>query len=1060
MSQKYDFKNLLRWRCIGPFRGGRVVTVAGDPTDIGTFYFGACAGGVWKTTDAGNYWQNISDGYFNTSPVGALAVAHSDPNVIYAGTGESTIRIDVSTGDGVYKSTDAGESWQHMGLTDTRVISKIRVHPNNPDLVYVAAFGHPFGPNEDRGVYRSKDGGQNWEKILFQSDKAGAIDLTMDPRNPRILYVTMWEAYRSFSNIVSGGPGSRIYKSADGGDSWTDITENEGLPKGVLGKMAIAVSPAKTGRVWALIEAEKNGLYRSDNGGKTWQLLNSERKLIERAWYFTHITADTVDPDTIYVNDLGFYKSMDGGKTFETIDTPHGDNHDLWIDPVNNRRMIQGNDGGGNVSLNGCESWSSIYNQPTAQFYRIDVDNQYPYRVYGTQQDNTSVSVPSSSRNHAIPWSDCYIAGTGESGYIAAHPDDPNIVFVGAIGSSPGGGNSLQMYDHRHGQVRLVNVWPESNEGYGASADKYRFAWTYPIVFSPHDSNVLYAGGNQVMKTTDMGNSWEPISPDLTVADPETLKPSGGPINWDAIGAETYATVFAFVASQHEKGVLWAGSDDGLIHVSKDEGGHWENVTPADLPAFTQVHCIEQSPHDAGTVYVAGTRYKLDDYQPLLFKTNDYGQSWTKIIDGIPATDFTRVIREDPERRGLLYAGTETGLYISFDDGAHWERFQLNLPVTPIYDMRVKNNDLVVGTHGRSFWILDDLTPLHQMNGNVETAVSHLFTPRTTVRPKPYWFENWVGGKPGKNYGIGFGHVTPYYEEKSPEGAKQRNFLDAGENPPEGVIITYHLKEKVEGAVALVFRTMAGDEIVRFVPKPEESEKDEKKAPDPNKPSLYMPANAGMNRFIWDMRYATGPKVTLKMGGSTPRGPRMTPGEYQVQLEVNGAVQTAVFNIVKDPRLDATQADLEAKFNLLMEIRKIMSTANGAINKNLDLANQLDGWAKKVKGHDQESDITEMAEAIKKRLSANLETLVIPDLKSEWDTMNKGVRLLGKLSSLVPVVEGADYAPTTQSHEFFAEISGKINTQLEEFDGIVLSDVAAFNKLIAESGVHALIPAG
>ncbi|MEM7116711.1 MAG: glycosyl hydrolase [Chloroflexota bacterium] len=1053
MSQTYDLTNLLRWRCIGPFRGGRVVTVAGDPNDIGTFYFGACAGGVWKTTDAGTYWHNVSDGYFNTSPVGALAVAHSDPNVIYAGTGETTIRIDVSTGDGVYKSTDGGESWQHMGLNDSRAISKIRVHSNNPDLVYVAALGHPFGPNEERGVFRSQDGGVTWDKILYQSDKAGAIDLTMDPRNPRILYATMWEAYRSFSNIVSGGPGSRIYKSTDGGDSWTDISTNEGLPKGTLGKMAIAVSPAKTGRVWALIEAEEHGLYRSDNGGKSWERLNEERKLVERAWYFTHITADSTDPDTVYVNNLGFYKSTDGGKTFATIDTPHGDNHGLWIDPVNNRRMVQGNDGGANVSLNGGESWSTIFNQPTAQFYRIDVDNQYPYRVYGTQQDNTSISVPSASPNHVIPWADCYVAGTGESGYIAVHPEDPNIVFVGAIGSSPGGGNALQMYDHRSGQIRLVTVWPESNEGYGASADKYRFAWTYPIVFSPHDSNVLYAGGNHVFKTTDRGNSWQPISPDLTVADPETLKPSGGPINWDAIGAEHYATVFAFIESQHKAGVLWAGSDDGLLHISKNGGASWDNVTPAEMPAFTQIHCIEQSPHDPATVYVAGTRYKLDDYQPLLFKSNDYGQSWQKIINGIGVTDFTRVIREDPARRGLLYAGTEVGLYISFDDGANWQKFQLNLPVTPIYDMKIKENDLVVGTHGRSFWVLDDLTPLHQISDETMAADSHLFAPRTTIRQWPYWFEEWVGGNPGKNYGVTFGHVTTYTENKSAEGAKTRHFLDAGENPPNGVIVTYYLKEKSEGKVSLRFLTAAGKEIVAFEPKPAEKPKDKKDA----KP-LYMPTNAGMNRFIWNMRWATGTKVEgLKAGGSTPRGPRVPPGDYQVELSVGDVVQTAVFSITKSPALSSSDADLDAKFKLLMEIRGVMSQANEAVNRNLNLAGQLDGWVKRVAGHEKESEITDAANALKEKLSTNLNTLIIPDLRSEWDVMNKKIRLIGKLASLVPVVEGADYAPTTQSYEFFAEISGKINTQLEEFDNIMLSDVAAFNALIAENEISALV---
>jgi photosystem II stability/assembly factor-like uncharacterized protein len=1060
MSDHYDLQGLLKWRCIGPFRGGRVVAVAGDPSDPATFYFGACAGGVWKTTDAGMYWENVSDGYFNTAAVGALAVSEADPNVIYAGTGETTIRIDVSTGDGVYKSTDGGHSWQHMGLADSRAIAKIRIHPHNPDLVYVAALGHPFGPNETRGVFRSTDGGQNWQKVLYHSDKAGAIDLSLDPRNPRILYAATWEAYRSFWNISSGGPGSRLYKSSDGGDTWQDISGHEGLPTGILGKMAVAVSPAKAGRVWALIESQQYGLYRSDDGGQHWSRVSDSRSLLERAWYYTHLTADPQDPDTIYVNNLSFHKSTDGGHTFQEIDTPHGDNHDLWIDPKNPRRMIQGNDGGATVSLNGGESWSSIYNQPTAQFYHVAVDNQYPYRVYGTQQDNTSVSVPSMSDNRAIPWADCYLAGTGESGHIAVHPEDPNLVYVGAIGSSPGGGNCLQRYDHRTKQIRLITTWPESNEGHGAENLRYRFAWTYPILFSPHDANTLYVAGNRVFKTTDEGHSWQPISPDLTRADPATLKPSGGPINRDSIGAETYATVYAFIESPHQAGLFWAGSDDGLIHLSRDGGKSWHNVTPPDLPEWTMICTIEPSPHDPATVYVAATRYKLDDYQPYLYKSSDYGQSWQKITTGIAGHDFTRVIRADPARAGLLYAGSETGLYLSFDDGASWSRFQLNLPVCPIHDLVIKNNDLIAATHGRSFWILDDLTPLHQLSAEIMAGPAHLFRPRATVRPRAFLFEDWISAKAGKTYLFGFGHVTPYYETKTPEGASLQKFLDAGQNPPDGLIVTYYLQEKPAGEATLTFLTAEGQEISRFTTKPADSEAaaETKKEQPPD--TLYIPGQAGMNRFIWNMRYPAGTRVSGKdVSASTPKGPRLVPGRYQVKLTAGQHSQTVTVEVCQDPRVTTSQADLQAQFELLMNIRNKISEANAAINRSRDLQQQLEGWSRRVREQAEAAAILEAAEALTNKVAAIEEILIKPGLRSTYDMINHGVRLVGKLNNLQGVVASADFAPTEQSVQVFEKLSGLIDEQLLALHELIETEVAAFNALVRERGIDALIPA-
>ena len=713
----------MRFRCIGPPRGGRVVAVAGDPTEPAVFYFGAVAGGIWKTEDAGATWENVSDGYLKTSSVGALAVSDSDPSVVYAGLGESTIRADVSYGDGVYKSTDRGRSWTHLGLADTRHVSEIRIHPRDPDRVYVAALGHAFGPNPERGVYRSTDGGARWERVLYLDEHTGAADLALDARNPTILYTSLWRVHRNFWELASGGPGSGLWRSTDGGTTWTEITPNLGLPAtAVLGKIGVAASPARDGRVWALVESDAApGLYRSEDFGETWTLASDRQELRYRPWYYMHVFADPRDEDTVYVNNLRMWKSTDAGAHFTPLPTPHGDNHDLWIDPRDNRRMIQGNDGGANVSFNAGASWSSIYNQLTAQLYTVDTDGRAPhYLVYGTQQDNSSIGVPSNANDGAITWADCRVAGTGESGYVAVDPRDPDVVYVGAIGSSPGGGGALQRYDHRTGQIRLVNVWPEHHGGMGPGELRYRFGWTFPILFSPHDANVLYAGGNRVFRSTDEGQSWEPISPDLTRAAADKLGPSGGPITLDTSGAEHYCTLYALAESPHEPGVLWAGSDDGLVHLSRDGGRSWRDVTPPDLPEWSFVRTVEPSPHAPGTLYLAATRYKLDDPAPYLYRTADYGETWREITGSgsgdlaIPADDFTRVIRADPGCPGVLYAGTETGLYASLDDGATWRRWRSNFPVTPVYDLKVEGTDLVVATHGRSFWILDDLTPLHR----------------------------------------------------------------------------------------------------------------------------------------------------------------------------------------------------------------------------------------------------------------------------------------------------------------------------------------------------------
>ena len=879
----------LHWRCIGPPRGGRVVAVSGDYHDAMTFYFGACAGGIWKTTDGGTYWECVSDGYLTSATIGALAVAPSDSNVIYAGTGETTIRIDVSFGDGMYKSTDAGRTWKHIGLENTKQIGEIRIDPNNPNLVYVAAFGDAFGPNSDRGVYRSTDGGSNWERILYQSDKAGAIDLSMDPSNPRILFAAMWEANRKFWHLSSGGPGSALFRSLDGGDTWEEVSLNHGFAKGLLGKIGVSISAAKQGRVFALVEGDEDntGLYLSEDYGLSWKLTCPNRDLIHRPWYYTHIFSDPVQADTVYVTNYQMWKSTDGGVSFNEITTPHGDNHDLWIDPLNPSRMIEGNDGGACVSYNGGNSWSSIYNQNTAQFYRMDIDNQYPYRVYATQQDNTSISVPSQTEWGMITLGDTTLPGTGESGFIAVHPEDANIVYIGAVGSSPGGNGALQRYDHNTRQMKLINVWPEESTGLAPKDLKYRFAWTFPIIFSPHDVGTIYVGGNHVFRTRDEGMSWDCISPDLSRNDIEKLDFSGGPLTRDSAGAEQYASCASVVESIHRKGELWASTDDGLVHVSRNEGETWENVTPNEMPEWAYVGNVELSTHDPDTIYVSATRFKLSDYKPYLFKSSDSGRTWAVISQSLPQNEITRVVREDIKKPGLLFTGTETGIFVSNNDGDTWDRMQGKFPVVPVYDLKIKDDDLVVATHGRSFWILDDISPLRSVS--VNSSNCELIAPRAAIRQNIHWSAGIFNGD-GKDYSPAFGVNGTSYMTELPDGRKERKYLDTGENPPLGAILYYWLDEKSVGKdVKILIKDSLGKTIANCG-------LSNKKIDDPRKPSSFE----GLNRFIWDLTEDSpiGLDDSLKVKkyepfskeGGGPPGAKVTPGKYQVILDVGGDV--------------------------------------------------------------------------------------------------------------------------------------------------------------------------
>ncbi len=1044
----------IDWRCIGPHRGGRVVAVAGDPSHAQTFYFGACAGGVWKTTDGGTYWENVSDGSFGTAAVGAIAVADADPNVVYAGTGEACIRVDVSHGDGVYRSTDGGATWSNVGLTDTRHIGRIRIHPEDPDLVYVAALGHAFGPNEQRGVFRSRDGGATWEHVLHRDAETGAIDLVIDPTNPRVLYAALWQVIRRPWILESGGPGSGIFKSTDGGDTWTEISANPGLPEGIKGRIGLACSPAKAGRVWAIVEAEKGALLRSEDGGANWEVASAERDLRQRPWYYHHVFADPQDADTVWVLNLSAWKSTDAGKTFTTVSTPHGDNHDLWIDPADPRRMIEGNDGGACISFNGGDTWSTIYNQPTSQFYHLTTDTQFPYRVYGTQQDNSAISVPSRSDKGIIRMGDCYTVGHSESGHIQVRPDNPDIVYSGAIGSAPGGGGVLLRYDHATAQIRIITAWPEEYSGYGPKDLKYRFQWTYPILISPHDPDVLYIAGNVLFRSTDDGASWEVISPDLTRDDPSKQEASGGPITKDTTGAEHYCTIFAFVESTHTQGLFWAGSDDGLMHLSRDGGANWQEITPPGLPEWATVATIELSPHDEATAYVAAFRYKLDDYRPYLFKTADYGATWTQITGNLPDDDFTRVIREDPERPGLLYAGTERGVHVSADDGASWQPFQCNLPVAPLHDLAIRGDDLIAATHGRSFWITDGLGLLRQLAAG-EVAPVHLFAPAPTLRMAG---EADPTAASPKQYMVGLGQPGTLYVAQKPGGGFERRALDCGVNPRAGVVLHYHLQEEPEGEVTLSFHDAEGQEIRTFSsvePEPPSEEDKEKGKEEPPKDPV-VPAKAGMNRFAWDMRYPGSRPIT----GTTdrPAGPIATPGRYEARLTVADVTHRQAFEIRKDPRLEVTQEGLDAQFELAIRIRDKVSEANDAVSELRSTSRQVDEWAGRAKDGPGEQAVADAASALKKELTAIEEELVEPRAEGALNRLNHPVKLVVKLSALTSVVTNADVAPPKQAYEVYDHLAGQIDAQLARLKETLEGRLPPFADLLREHEVPAVVP--
>src|SRR5918912_31216 len=1068
----------LEFRCIGPHRGGRCVAVAGHPTEVGTFYFGACAGGVWKTTNGGSHWFNVSDGFFNTAAIGAIAVSDSDPNVIYAGTGEACIRSNVSHGDGVYRSDDGGRTWRNLGLAPTRHISRVLIHPTNPDVVYVAALGHAWGPNPERGVYRSRNGGASWDLVLHKSDQAGAADLTLDLRNPRMLYAAIWQGRRFPHAAESGGPDSGIWRSLDGGDTWTELTRNKGLPTGLLGRIGVAASPAQPGRVWALVEAEDGAMFRSDDYGETWERLCDNADLRRRPWYYMHAYADPQDANTVWVLNLECWRSVDAGKTFESIPTPHGDNHGLWIDPRNSRRMIEGNDGGACVSLDGGRSWSSLLNQPTAQFYHVTTDDRTPYFVYGSQQDNWAMRVPSIGFEGAISWKDYVEPGGGESGYIAISKKPPHTVFGGGIGTGAGHGR-LIAWNPETGQKRNVTVWPEVfGMGAGAESMKYRFQWTFPVETSPHDDVTLYICSNYVHRSTDDGTTWETISPDLTRNDPTKIGASGGPITADNSGAEIYCTIFAFRESPCTRGLFWAGSDDGLIHISQDGGQSWQNVTPPELPEWAMISMIEPSPHDAATAYVAATCYKSDDTRPYLYRTTDYGANWEAITGGIPDDEFTRVIREDPNRRGLLYCGTERGIFVSFDDGASWQWLKTNLPFTPIWDLVVKGTDLVVATHGRSFWILDDITPLHQVHAGLVDAPVHLFRPRDTVRYRLY------GRAQGKsmtntNYKMTGPVTVAFRRVETPSGAFQEKFPDAGQNPPDGVIIRYWLRDKAD-SVRVAILDGQGNEVRSFTNKPEKkpggeaqpaaeagetqptaegevqqvtAEEEVSSEEEAEEQAPWAPNEAGMNHFTWDYRYAKPVKVEGKSRGAREEalenvgGPRALPGDYRVRLTVGDQTLEEAFRLVADPRLPVSAESPKAEFELKLAIRDRTSETNTAINQIRRLRQQVEEWEKRAGDRAQ---IKDAAKSLKDQLRGVEAELINVDFEKPRPGPN---RIKEKLDPLSSMIDESDDAPTRGAYEVYDMLRAQVETQLGRLRELVDGPIKSFNELIQSQGV-------
>lgn len=996
----------VKWRNLGPFRGGRSSAVAGVAGKPNLYYMGSAGGGVWKTEDGGQTWNNISDGFFGGS-IGAITVSEYDPNVIYAGGGEVTVRGNMSYGYGMWKSEDAGSTWKSIGLDKTYHIPRIRVHPKNPELVYAAALGNVFASSNERGIYRSKNGGDTWEKVLFVNKDAGGCDLILDPNNPRIIYASTWNINRTPHSLESGGEGSALWKSTDGGDTWKEISKNKGFPEGTLGIIGVTVSPVNSNKVWAQVEAEKGGLFVSSDAGKTWSLLNDTRNLRQRAWYYSRIYADPQDEDVIYGLNVRFHKSKDGGKSFKTMRTPHGDHHDLWIAPEDPKRMAVADDGGVQVSFSGGTNWSTYMNQPTAQYYRVTTDNAFPYKIYVAQQDNSTQRIKHRSDGGSITEDDWEVTAGGESGHIAIDPRNNEVVYGGSYDGF------FVRLDHRTDKARVINVHPDLPMGWGADGMKYRFQWNFPIFISPHDPNKLYTASNHLHVSTNEGQSWDLISPDLTRNDPEKQVSSGGPITQDNTSVEYYCTIFAAAESARVKDLLWTGSDDGRVNMSKDGGKNWTDVTPKGAPKWLMWNSVDPDPHSDGGAYLAGTLYKGGDFRPYLYKTKDYGQTWTKIVNGIDNQHFTRVVRADPNKQGMLYAGTETGMYISFDDGANWQPYQMNLPITPITDLTIKNDNLIAATQGRSVWMIDDLTVLHQLNDGMANAKVHLFKPMDSYR---------MGG----------------YQNPKPR--------NAGMNHPGGVMVHFNLKDtSVTKDVSLSFYEANGELIRTYSTKAKEK-------------ADKLKVEEGGNLFSWNMTYPAAKKFDgMIMWWASLNGPQAVPGDYKVTLKVGDVEQTQTFKILKDPRSEVSLADIQKQFNFIKGVGDKLTETHEAIIDIRKVRDQLNNYKKLIGEEEEMKEIGELADEINEKMEKVEKALYQTKNRSGQDPLNFPVRLNNKLGHLNSLIQRGDYPPTDGMIQVREELTKRIDQQLIEFEAIKNTDLPKFNKLVKDKAVDAIV---
>ncbi len=1000
----------VKYRLLGPFRGGRSGAVTGSYKAKNTFYFGATGGGVWKTTDGGSNWKNITDKFFGGT-IGAVEVAPSNENIIYVGEGENTMRGNVAEGlDGMWKSEDGGKTWKNIGLKDTRHITNIVIHPNDPNTVWAGVMGHLFGPSNERGIYKTTDGGKTWKKVLYVNEQTGCADLIMEPGNPSVLYAGTWRLIRTPYSLESGGDGSGLWKSTDGGETWNNISSSKGLPKGVWGIVSVAVAPSNVDKVYAIVENEKGGLFVSNDGGQTWNLQSSDNNIRQRAWYYSKIFVDPKNENLIYCPNVNFLKSRDGGKTFQTLRTPHGDHHDLWIDPEDGKRMIVADDGGAQISFDEGNNWSTYMNQPTSQIYRVSTDNSFPYRVLGAQQDNSTIRIKSATYGSYITEQDWDVTAGAESGYVVADPLNPDVVYGGNYGGY------LSRLDHRTGENRNVSVWPDNPMGAGADVQKFRFQWNFPTFFSPHNPKRLYCAGNALFVTENEGATWKQISPDLTTNDKTKQASSGGPITQDNTSVEYYCTIFTAAESWVEKDLLWTGSDDGLIYVSKDGGGNWSNVTPKDCPKWMMWNTIEVDPFKKGAAYIVGTRYKLDDFTPYIYKTEDYGQTWKLITSGIASNHFTRVVRADHKRSGLLYAGTEYGMYISYNDGASWQSFQLNLPMVPITDLTIKNNDLIVATQGRAFWVIDDLTQIQQMDPAIKSKSLHVYTANPAFRIPPV-VSRWGGSVSAP--------------------------ANVGMNPAKGAVINFYAANVTDSSTASV---AVYDSKGKLISRTTTQSK-----------TNPLKLSKGNNQFVWDMQYPATDKIDdLILWTGAPGTITAIPGNYKAVVRVDKDSLEVPFTLLADPNYKCSQSDYEAQFDFLLKVQGKFNETMKAIKDIRQARSQMQDFVSK-QGSGCPKELKQLSEDLSKQLTGIEEKLHQTKAKSGQDVLNFPIRLDDKLGGVFDMAASGNMAPSKGALEVYAELSAQVDEQITKLKGVLSNGLSSFNKMITEKGLPVIV---